>query len=54
MSLSSVFVHVGVNELDDVITNGCGEDGGEGDLLNNLRGTGLGVNAHNGSGGHLI
>jgi hypothetical protein len=31
MSLSSVLVHVGVHELDDVVSDGGGEDGGDGD-----------------------
>lgn len=31
MSLSSVLVHVGVNELDDIVSDGGGEDGGKRD-----------------------
>jgi len=54
MSLSSVLVHVGVNELDDIVSDGGGEDGGKRDLVNNFGGAGLGVDADNGSGGHLI
>ena len=36
MSLSSVLVHVGVNELDDVVSDGSGEDGGHGDGSGNF------------------
>lgn len=31
MSLSSVLVHVGVNELDDIVSDWSGENGGKGD-----------------------
>lgn len=48
MSLSSVLVHVGVNELDDIVSDGGGEDGGHGDGAGNF-GAILGVYADNGS-----
>lgn len=53
VSLSAVLVHVGVNELDNVVSDGSSEDSGEGDGVLDL-GAGLGVDADNGSGGHLI
>ena len=53
MSLSSVLVHVGVNELDDIVSDGGGEDGGHGEGAG-IFGAILGVNADNGSCGHLI
>lgn len=53
MSLSSVLVHVGVNERNDIVSDGGGEDGGHGDGAGNF-GAILGVNADNGSRGHLI
>jgi hypothetical protein len=31
MSLSSVLGHVGVDELDDIVSDGGGEDSGHGD-----------------------
>jgi hypothetical protein len=45
VSLSSVLGHVGVNELDGVISDGGSEDGGHGDLADN--GSILRVNTHN-------
>ena len=36
MSLSSVLVDVGVNELDDVVSDGSSEDSGEGDGVRNF------------------
>lgn len=33
MSLSSIFVDIGVNELDDIKSDGGGENGGEGDFF---------------------
>jgi hypothetical protein len=36
MSLSSVLVHVGVNELDDVVSDGSSEDSGHGDGIGNF------------------
>jgi hypothetical protein len=53
MSLSSVLVHVGVNELNNIVSDGSSEDGGHGDGVGNF-GASLLVNADNGSGGHLI
>ena len=52
MSLSSVLVHVGMNELNDVVSDGSGEDSGHGDGVGNF-GAGLSVNTDNGSGGHI-
>lgn len=53
MSLSSVLVHVGVNELDDVVSDGSSEDSGKRSGSGNF-GAVLRVNANNRSGGHLI
>ena len=36
MSLSSVLVNVGVNELDDVVSDGSSEDSGKGDGVRNF------------------
>jgi hypothetical protein len=36
MSLSSVFVHVGVDELNNIISDGGGEDGRHGDGAGNF------------------
>ena len=51
MGLSSVLGHVGVNELDGIVSDGGGENGGHGDVAHNF--SILGVNTHNGAGGHL-
>lgn len=36
MGLSSVLVHVGVHELDDVVSDGSGEDSGHGDAIDDF------------------
>lgn len=54
MSLSSVLGHVGVDELNDIVSDGSGEDGRHGDAVDDFRLVLFGVNTDNGSGGHLI
>jgi len=36
MSLSSVLVDVGVNEVDDIVSDGGSEDSGDGDAVDNF------------------
>jgi len=43
VSLSGVFGHVNMYELDDIVSNGGGEDSWEGDLLGFLELFGVGV-----------
>lgn len=54
MGLASVLVHAGVHELNDVVSDGGGEDGRHGDAVDDFSGAVLGVNAYDWSGGHLI
>jgi len=54
VGLASVLGHVGVHELDGIITDGCGENSGHGDLLEGLLGGLSGVNTHDGSCSHLF
>jgi len=54
MGLASVLSHVGVNELDGIVTDGCGENSGHADLLEGLVIGDSGVNAYDGSCSHLF
>lgn len=54
MGLAGILVHVGVHELDDVVSDGGGEDCGHGDAVGHLGGVFLLVDAHYWSGGHLV
>lgn len=52
--LTSVLGHVGVHELDGIVTDGCGENSGHANLLEGLIGGLSGVNAYDGSSSHLF
>ena len=54
VGLTSVLGHVGVDELDGIVTDGGGENSGHGDLFEGLLVGDSGVNAHNGSCSHLF
>jgi len=54
MGLASVLSHVGVNELDGIVTDGCGENSGHANLLEGLVIGDSGVNAYDGSCSHLF
>ena len=53
VGLSSVLGHVGVDELDDVITDGGGEDGGHGHRGDDFGGGFVRVHTDDGTGGHV-
>lgn len=53
MTLSSVLSHVGVAELDEIISDGCGEHGGH--VGGSGNGTGVGgVDTDGRTGGHCL
>ena len=53
VTLSSVLSHVGVAELDEIVSDGGGEDGGHGGRSSNLLGSGS-IDADGGTGNHLL
>lgn len=53
LGLSSVLGHVGVDELDNIVTDGGGEDGGHGLGTNNLSSGSIRVNTHDRARSHL-
>ena len=54
VSLSSVLGDVGVNEMDDIVSDGGSEDSGHVLGRDNFGVVGVGVYAHDGSGGHYV
>jgi hypothetical protein len=54
MGLSAVLSHVSVHKLDGIISDRGGEDGGHGNVTDDLVGRGAGVNGNNGSGSHIV
>ena len=54
MSLSSVLGHIGVDEVNYIISDGCGEDSGHWDAVNNFGLSLFRVDTNDWSGGHLI
>jgi len=53
VSLSSVLGHVAVAELDEIVSDGSGEDGGHGGGADDLFGI-VGVDADGGTGSHSV
>lgn len=53
MSLSPVFVDVGVHKLNDVVSDGRSKDGGHGDAVYDLVLVVFGIDTNYWSGGHL-
>jgi len=54
MGLSAVLSHVSVHKLDGIISDRGGEDGGHGNITDDLAGRGVRVNGNNGSGSHIV
>jgi hypothetical protein len=53
MTLSSVFAELGVDEVDEIASDGGGEDAWHGDTAGDFLGIVTLVDGHNWSGGHF-